>query len=131
MSENAQTSPKKVDYHIYPSGKKVIKAFTANDFVFFDKSGHTLQLINNSSLDQAHKVKITWHIQKNRRNGQKITLSGKRTCHKICVVCAAGQMVLRAQHLGQPNDMPVACYSYKEKKMYLTGKIIAISSAKP
>ena len=59
MSEYAQTSSKKVVYHIYPSGKKVIKAFTADDFVFFDKSGHTLQLIDNSSLDQAHKVKIT------------------------------------------------------------------------
>ena len=86
MCEYAQTSSKKADYHIYPSGKKVIKAFTANDFVFFDKSGHTLQLINNSSLDQAHKVKITWHIQKNRHNGQKITLSDKRICHTIWFV---------------------------------------------
>ena len=102
-----------------------IKAFTTDNFVFFDKSGHTLQLINNSSLDQAHKVKITWRIQKNRCNGQKITLSGKRTCHTICAVRAAGRMVLRAQRLGQPDDMPVACYSYKETKVYVTGKRIA------
>ena len=50
-SEYAQTSSKKVDYHVYPSGKEVIKAFTANDFVFFDKSGHTLELIDDSCLD--------------------------------------------------------------------------------
>ncbi len=55
VSEYAQTSAKKVDYHIYPSGKKVIKAFTANNFVFFDKAGHTIELINDSSLAQAHR----------------------------------------------------------------------------
>ena len=62
VSEYAQTSSKKVDRHRYPLGKKVIKAFTANNFVFFDKSGHTLELCDNSCLDQAHKVKITWRI---------------------------------------------------------------------
>jgi hypothetical protein len=64
VSEYAQTSSKKVDRHKYPSGKKVIKAFTADDFVFFDKSGHTLELLDKACLDQAHKVKITWCIQK-------------------------------------------------------------------
>ena len=34
-------------------------------------------------------------------------------------------MVLRAQRLGQPDDMPVTCYSYKENLVYLTGKRIA------
>ena len=125
MSEYAQTSFKKVNKHKYSSGKKVIKAFTADDFVFFEKSGHTLQLINGSSLDQAHKVKITWRIQKNHRNGQKITLSSDKTCHTICAVCDAGKMVLRERRLGQPDVMPIACYSYKETKMYLIGKRIA------
>jgi hypothetical protein len=37
VSEYAQTSPLKVDYHVYPSGKKVIKAFTANNFAFYEK----------------------------------------------------------------------------------------------
>ncbi len=36
MSKCAQTTDKAVDYHVYPSGRKVIKAFTANDFQFFD-----------------------------------------------------------------------------------------------
>ena len=48
VSENAQTSSKKVDRHKYPSGKKVIKAFTADNFVFFDKSGNTLELRDDS-----------------------------------------------------------------------------------
>ena len=51
VSEYAQTSAKNVDYHIYPSGKRVIKAFTANNFVFFDKSGNTLELHDKTCLD--------------------------------------------------------------------------------
>ena len=34
-------------------------------------------------------------------------------------------MVLRARRLGQPDSMPVGCYSSKEKRVYLTGKRIA------
>ena len=131
VREYVQTSSKKVDYHKYPSGKEVIKAFTANEFVFFDKSGHTLELRDKSCLDQAHKVKITWRIQKNRQNGQKITLSGKKTCLKICAVRAAGRMVLHARRLGQPDDMPVACYSYKGSLAYLTANASQIYSARP
>jgi hypothetical protein len=37
VSEYAQTTQDKVDYHVYPSATRVIKAFTANDFVFYDK----------------------------------------------------------------------------------------------
>ena len=120
VSGYAQTSSKKVDYHKYPSGNKVIKAFTANNFVFFDKAGNTLELIDDSCLDQAHRVRITWRIQKNRHNGQKITLSSEQIYHKTCPVC-----VLRARRLGQPDCMPVACYSYKGQLVYLTGKRIA------
>jgi hypothetical protein len=43
VSEYAQTTQDKVDYHVYPSGTRVIKAFTANDFIFYDKSGHILK----------------------------------------------------------------------------------------
>ena len=71
VGEYAQTSSKKVDHYTYPLGKKVIKAFTANNFVFFDKAGNTLELRDDSCLDQVHNVKITWCFQKNRRNGQK------------------------------------------------------------
>jgi hypothetical protein len=36
--EYAQTTQDKVDYHTYPSGTTVIKAFIANDFIFYDDS---------------------------------------------------------------------------------------------
>ena len=62
VSEYAQTSSNKVDYHTYPSGNKVIKAFTSNNFVFFDKAGNTLILRDNSWLDQAHKAQREYHL---------------------------------------------------------------------
>jgi hypothetical protein len=106
-------------------GNKVIKAFTADNFVFFDKAGNTLRLLDNSCLNQVHKVRITWSIQKYRWNGQAITISAKEVCHQICPVRASGRMILRARRSGQPDSMPVVCYSYKGKLVYLMGKRIA------
>ena len=89
FSEYAQTTQDKVDYHVYPSGTCVIKAFIANDFVFYDKSGHILKKIDNSTLDLATSVQITWRIQKNHQNGQKIKLSADTKNPAICPVRGA------------------------------------------
>ena len=96
MSEYAQTSPNTVDYHTYPSGTKVIKAFIADNFAFYKKMGNTTNLLDTACLDQPHKVRITWRIQKNRQNGQAITLSPDIVGHQICPAHAAACMVLRA-----------------------------------
>ncbi len=58
VSEYAQTTQDKVDYHVYPSGTRVIKAFTANDFVFYNKNGHVLKKIDYSSLISAVSIQI-------------------------------------------------------------------------
>ncbi len=89
VSEYAQTTQDKVDYHIYPSGTHIIKAFTASDFVFYDKNGHVLTKINDSSLDFAASIQITWRIQKNCQNGQKIKLSGYTKNLSICPIQGA------------------------------------------
>jgi hypothetical protein len=124
--EYAQTTQDKVDYHVYPSGTRVIKVFTANDFVFYDKSGHVLKKIDNSTLNLATFVQITWRIQKNRQNGQKIKLSADTKNPEICPVRGALQMVMRASCLGQQDDMPVACYRTKKAPLlYITSSRIA------
>jgi hypothetical protein len=79
----------KNDYHVYPSGTCVIKAFTANDFVFYGKNGHILKKIDDSSLDLATFIQITWRIQKNRQNGQKIKLYADTKNPAICPVRGA------------------------------------------
>ena len=69
LSEYAQTTQDKVDHHTYPSGKTVIKAFIANDFIFYDEKKRVVKNLNNDSLQRACFVKITWRVQKNRQNG--------------------------------------------------------------
>ncbi len=89
VSEYAQTTQDKADYHVYPSGTQVIKAFTANDFVFYDKNCHVLTKIDDSSLEFAASVQITWRIQKNCQNDQKIKLSADTNNPLICPIQGA------------------------------------------
>ncbi len=126
LSEYAQTTQDKVDHHTYPSGKTVIKAFITNDFIFYDENKCIIKDLSVDSLQQARFIKITWRIQKNRQNGQSITLTGEIDRPKICPVCSAMRLVLRAKWLNQLDDMPVAVYKTKKGKViYLTGNKIA------
>jgi hypothetical protein len=68
LSKYAQTTQDKVDYHTYPSGTTVIKAFIANNFIFYNEKKHIIKEFDKDSLQQARFVKITWRIQKNRQN---------------------------------------------------------------
>jgi len=79
VSECAQTTDTKVDYHKYPSGRKVIKPFIANNFQFVDVTGQVITELSVVSIDVVDRVRITWHIQKNCQNNQKITLSCDKT----------------------------------------------------
>jgi hypothetical protein len=126
VSEYAQTTQDKVNYHVYPSGTCVIKAFTANDFVFYDKNGHVLTKIDNSSLISAASVQIIWRIQKDRQNSQKIKLSADTKNPAICPVQGALQTVMRARRLAQLDNMPVAYYRTKKALLlFITGSRIA------
>jgi hypothetical protein len=49
----------KPDYHTYPSGCQVIKAFTAKDFTFFDKSWYRLSTFDDSSFEVTNTIQIT------------------------------------------------------------------------
>jgi hypothetical protein len=126
VSEYAQTTQDEVDYHVYPSRTRVIKAYTANDFVFYHKNGHVLKNIDDSSLILAVSIQITWRIQKNHQNGQKIRLSADTKNPAICPIWGALQMVMRARHLAQLDNMPVACYRTKKAPLlFITGSRIA------
>ncbi len=82
--------------------------------------------IDDSSLNLATSVQITWHIQKNRQNNQKIKLSMDMKNPTIRPVWGALQMVMRTCCLAQPNYMPVACYRTKKAPLlFITGSRIA------
>jgi hypothetical protein len=126
VSEYAQTTDKNVDCHVYPSGKQVIKAFTANDFQFFDKNSQVISELSDTSIEVVDRVCITWCIQKNRQNNQMVTLSSDKTNTLICLILTALRLVLRACCLSRPDSMPVACYSKKDSLIYITGTRIAV-----
>jgi hypothetical protein len=104
----------------------VIKAFTANDFCFFDKNSQAITELSDDSIKRFDRVRITWRIQKNCQNNQTITRSSDKANTAICPVLAALRLVLRARCLSQPDSMPVACYLKKDALAYITGSRIAI-----
>jgi hypothetical protein len=118
LSEYARTTQDKVDYHTYHSGTKVLKAFIANNFIFYDDRKHIVKNLNAGSLQQAHLVKITWHIQKNCQNSQSITLLAEVDQPKICPVRSAMRLALRAKWLNQPEDMPFGVYRRKRVNQF-------------
>ncbi len=77
LRKYAQTTQDKVNYHTYPSGTTVIKAFIANNFIFYNDRKRIIKELNKDSLQLACFVKITWQIQKNCQNGQSITLTAE------------------------------------------------------
>ncbi len=126
LSRYAQTTQDKVNYHTYPSGTLVIKAFVASDFMFYDGKKHIVKILDKDSFQQVHLVKITWRFQKNHQNGQAITLSAEVNRPEICPVCSTMRLVLCARQLNQPNDMPLGMYRTKKgKSIYITGNKIA------
>ncbi len=126
MSKSTQTSDKNVDYHVYPSGKQVIKVFIASDFTFYDKKSQIIADLSDASFNTVERVRITWHIQKNCQNNQKITLSWDKASKAIYPVLAALRLVLRAHRLSQPDSKRVAYYSKKDSLAYITGTRITV-----
>jgi hypothetical protein len=126
VSKYVQTSDKNVDYHVYPSGKQVIKAFIASNFTFYDEKSQIIADLSDASFDIVERVHITWHIQKNCQNNQKITLLCDKANKAICPVLAALRLVLKAHHLSQPDSMPVECYTKKDSLAYITGTRIGV-----
>jgi hypothetical protein len=126
VSKYGQTTDKNLDYHVYPSRKKVIKAFTANNFRFFDKNSQAITELSDDSINRVDRVCITWRIQKNCQNNQTVTLLSDKANTAICPVLDALRLVLRARRLSQPDLMPVACYLKKDALAYITGSRIAV-----
>jgi len=126
LSEYAQTKQNKVDVHKYPSGRQVVKAYTSNDFIFFDGNGQRLLDLSEASKSQVASMRVTWRIQKNRQNGQSLNIAVDSAHPAICPVLNALSMVLRARRLNHPMDSPVAFYTNKNgEKLYLMGGKIA------
>jgi hypothetical protein len=65
-------------------------------------------------------------MQKNRQNGQSITLKADNKHPEICPVRAVYRILQRANRPGQDNDQPLGIFiNHYGIKNYLTGRKIA------
>ncbi len=127
-AEYAQKTQSAVQEHEYPSGKRVTKAFLPTDRKFYNKSGVTINIhpLNGDVQVFPTKLRVTFRIQKNRQNGQSITLVADKNHPDICPVRAAHRIFLQAKRLGQSDSQPMAVFVNKNNATkFLTGNKIA------
>jgi hypothetical protein len=114
-AEYAQKTQSAVNEHEYPSGRCVTKVFVPTDWKFYNKDGVTINIHPLSKDVQAFptKLQVTYRIQKNRQNGQSITLVLDNNHPDICPIRAAYRIFLRAKRLGQSDSQPMAVFVNK------------------
>jgi hypothetical protein len=118
-AEYAQKTQTSYDKHKYPSGKCIVKAFVSSDWKFYNSRGRLII----DPMEIPKKLKMTFRIQKNRQNGQSITLVAYDAHHDICLVRAAHCIFLRAKKLDQSDSEPMGVFVNKFGiKKYLTGR---------
>lgn len=123
LSEYGQSTQKRIDTLKPPRRKPIVKAFQRRDFTFFDKSGNRIPdpVQNKSSV---HRITIKWRVQKNRRNGQKISWTIDDASPEFCPVMAAVRIYERSITLGLSDAQPMGAYRNRKKVAYITGNAI-------
>ena len=71
------------------------------------------------------RVRIRWRIQKNRRNGQTVTVVRDFKNNETCAVLAALEIYLHSIRIGQPDDAPMVATRPDGKLKYLASNRIA------
>jgi hypothetical protein len=80
----------------------------------------------NGLTEVPKRLQITFRIQKNRKNGQKITFAADDKHPHICPVRSAYCIFLRAKRLGQSDDQPMGVYLNQQGIVkYLTANKIS------
>jgi len=95
--------------------------------LIYDKKNTIISEMNTAKqLTMLQKVKVTFRIQKNRENGQSITLKADKKHPEVCPVRAVHRILQRAKRLGQDDDQPLGVFvNHYGIKKYLTGSKIA------
>ena len=75
-TEYAQKNQSGVDEHLYPSGKRVVKAFLPTDWEFYDDTGAIIGIhsLNSEPQDFPKKLRVTFRIQKKQAKWPKAHL---------------------------------------------------------
>ncbi len=85
-----------VEEYVYPLGKSAMKAFLPTDWKFYNHNNVTININPSNSEIQEFpmKLRVTFSIQKNRQNGQKLTIVADEDYLDICLVQAAYRIFL-------------------------------------
>ena len=125
LSEFAQKTQHSPEYFVSADNKtKILRDFNESDFIFFGKSKKEFhQPLKNKS--EVTTVRIRWRIQKNRRNGETISLAKDEHCPALCPVLAALWIIRRDRGLRQEKALLLGIYKDGTKgRKYLTGQKI-------
>lgn len=124
--EWCQKTQRRVEIHTYPSGTKVVKAWCRVDFEFFDSQGTRITEFTAETRLLVKRVRIRWKIQKNRQNGQKVTVVRYAESDDLCPVLAAWDIYMHSIEIGQSADMPMAATLDNKKELkYITATRVA------
>ena len=124
-SEHSQTKQDKIDYHVYPSGNKVMKSINGNDVEFRDVNDKPVLIKSNTNLTRLNEGDVVFRHQKNRQNKQRVGIKADKKNSKTCSCINLGQMVQRKRRLGHSMDLPLTVYKNKKGQIkYLTGTIL-------
>lgn len=129
-AEYRQTTQSSFDEHGtgIPIGEKRHKSIRSKRLEIHNSKGQVINVHNlqGDLKEFPMKLKITFRIQKNRQNGQSITLAADNDHVNIHPVRAAYQIFHRSKRLDQSDSEPMAMFVNKFGiNRYLTGSKIA------
>ena len=122
--EFAMERKDKIQVYVKPNGELVVRAFTLQNFLFYDEDGMLIlysEVIKDRAL--ARQTGQHYGIQKNRMNDQIVKQNRDSSCPKMCPVELAIDIVQMAMQLGanKPDDPLGVFQSDDGDTLYLTG----------
>ena len=125
--EFAMDKSDEIQYYVKPNGELIVRAFTLSNFIFYDDDGMPVDrqaCLNHRPL--AQQLGQEYDIQKNRMNGQIITVHREPAFPPFCPVELGLDIVEMAMALGakEPDD-PLCLYrTSKGDIKFITGDMI-------
>jgi hypothetical protein len=126
LQEFAQDKDDEVTMYVTPSGKRIVRSFTRNNVIIFDKDNVALASAMPSNRAKVTGTIIEYDVQKNRENKQKLGYD-RCTNHdrkRYDLTKNMMQIIDRADQLGQPHHLPLTVFKDTARKVkYLTGQV--------
>ena len=118
--QSSQTSFETVDE--WPG--KPPRAMMFGDFTFLDGKERRISFNTSCLTDDIYHVIIQWRFQKNGQNGEEVTFTRDMVNPQYCPVLAACRICFRALRLSTPKNEPIAVFSGKNKRLFITDRLI-------